>query len=76
MRDRTDDQMDQVARSGKQNIIEGRQASDTSNATEIKLTNVARRVGKNCWRIIAIFCVSGGCRNGARNTLILAGCGI
>src|SRR6266403_675064 len=41
-RDRTNDQMVQAARSGKQNILEGSQASGTSRATEIKLTNVAR----------------------------------
>ncbi len=41
-RDRTYDQMVQAARSGKQNIIEGSQASGTSKQTEIKLTNVAR----------------------------------
>src|SRR5437763_14094451 len=41
-RDRTRDQMVQAARSGKQNILEGSQASGTSKATEIKLTNVAR----------------------------------
>lgn len=41
-RDRTYDQMVQAARSGKQNIIEGSQASGTSKAIEIKLTNVAR----------------------------------
>jgi four helix bundle suffix protein len=41
-RDRTFDQMVQAARSGKQNIIEGSQASGTSKETEIKLTNVAR----------------------------------
>jgi four helix bundle suffix protein len=40
--DRTCDQMIQAARSGKQNIIEGSQASGTSKETEIKLTNVAR----------------------------------
>lgn len=39
---RTRDQMVQAARSGKQNIIEGSQASGTSKETEIKLTNVAR----------------------------------
>jgi four helix bundle suffix protein len=31
-----------VARSGKQNILEGSQASGTSKETELKLTNVAR----------------------------------
>jgi len=41
-RSRTTDQMIQAARSGKQNILEGSQASGTSRETEIKLTNVAR----------------------------------
>ena len=41
-RDRTRDQMVQATRSGKQNIIEGSQASGTSKETEIKLMNVAR----------------------------------
>ncbi len=41
-RDRTYDQMIQAARSGKQNIIEGCQASGTSKETEIKLIGVAR----------------------------------
>ena len=40
--DRTCDQMLQAARSGKQNIVEGSQASGTSKETELKLTNVAR----------------------------------
>jgi four helix bundle suffix protein len=40
--DRTIDQMVQAARSGKQNIAEGSQASGTSKEAEIKLTNVAR----------------------------------
>jgi four helix bundle suffix protein len=40
--DRTYDQMVQAARSGKQNILEGSQASGTSKETEIKLINVAR----------------------------------
>jgi four helix bundle suffix protein len=39
---RTRDQMVQAARSGKQNILEGSQASGTSKETEIKLTSVAR----------------------------------
>ena len=42
MRDRTYDQMIQAARSGKQNIVEGSQASGTSREMEIKLTSVAR----------------------------------
>ena len=41
-RSRTHDQMVQAARSGVQNIAEGSQASATSKATEMKLTNVAR----------------------------------
>lgn len=40
--DRTVDQMVQAARSGKQNIAEGNQASATSAETEIKLTGVAK----------------------------------
>lgn len=39
---RTRDQMEQAARSGKQNIAEGSTASATSKETEIKLTNVAK----------------------------------
>ena len=41
-RNRTHDQMVQAARSGKQNIVEGSQASGTSKETELKLTSVAR----------------------------------
>jgi restriction system protein len=41
-RSRTHDQMVQAARSGRQNIAEGRQASGTSRKTEIKLVGVAR----------------------------------
>ena len=41
-RDRTVGQMVQAARSGKQNILEGSQASGTSKEMEIKLINVAR----------------------------------
>lgn len=40
--DRTVDQMVQAARSGKQNIVEGSEASATSKEMELKLTNVAR----------------------------------
>ena len=39
--DRTYDQMVQAARSGKQNILEGSDASGVSKETEIKLTGVA-----------------------------------
>lgn len=40
--DRTVDQMNQAARSGKQNIVEGSETSMTSSETEVKLINVAR----------------------------------
>lgn len=39
---RTRDQIEQSARSGKQNIAEGSKAAMTSAETEIKLTNVAK----------------------------------
>lgn len=39
---RTRDQIEQAARSGRQNIAEGSAASTTSKQTEIKLTNVAK----------------------------------
>ena len=39
---RTQDQMVQAARSGKQNIVEGNMAAATSGKTELRLTNVAR----------------------------------
>jgi len=41
-RSRTHDQMVQAARSGRQNIAEGSQASGTSKKTELKLLGVAR----------------------------------
>jgi four helix bundle suffix protein len=41
-RSRTQDQMVQAARSGRQNIAEGSQASGTSKKTELKLVGVAR----------------------------------
>jgi four helix bundle suffix protein len=41
-RSRTNDQMVQAARSGKQNIAEGSMASGTSRKTELKLVSVAR----------------------------------
>src|SRR5580765_3634980 len=40
--DRTIDQMIQAARSGKQNISEGSEASGISKEAELKLTGVAR----------------------------------
>jgi four helix bundle suffix protein len=41
-RSRTQDQMVQAARSGRQNIAEGSRASATSSQTELRLVNVAR----------------------------------
>jgi len=41
-RSRTHDQMVQAARSGRQNIAEGSQASGTSKKMELKLVGVAR----------------------------------
>lgn len=41
-RSRTNDQMVQAARNGKQNIAEGSMASGTSKKTELKLVGVAR----------------------------------
>jgi restriction system protein len=41
-RSRTNDQMVQAARSGRQNIAEGSRASATSSQTELRLMNVAR----------------------------------
>ena len=40
--DRTVDQMNMAARSGKQNIVEGCEAALTSSETELKLVNVGR----------------------------------
>ena len=40
--DRTVDQMNMAARSGKQNIVEGSEAAMTSSETEVKLVNVGR----------------------------------
>src|SRR5512138_2781187 len=42
LRSRTHDQMVQAARSGKQNIAEGSQASGTSRKIELKLVGIAR----------------------------------
>ena len=41
-RSRTNDQMVQAARSGRQNIAEGSRAAATSSQTELRLVNVAR----------------------------------
>src|SRR6266566_4799058 len=67
-RDRTYDQMVQAARSGKQNILEGSQASATSKETEIKLTNVARASLEELLKTIATFSGCAAWRSGQRNT--------
>ena len=52
--------MIQSARSGKQNILEGSKAAQTSKEMEIKLTNVGRRQsGGTAATITAITCASG-----------------
>lgn len=61
MRDRTRDQMIQAARSGKQNILEGSEASGTSKESEIKLTGIARASQKellslSLFRPFCLFC--------------------
>jgi hypothetical protein len=48
-RDRTNDQMIQAARSGKQNIAEASMASATSKETEIKLTDSVMEKVKARW---------------------------
>jgi hypothetical protein len=58
-RSRTTDQMVQAARSGKQNIAEGSQASGTSKKIELKLIGIT-----------TIFYVSGGYHSGVKNTPI------
>ncbi|HEX7722906.1 MAG TPA: hypothetical protein VF397_12155 [Pyrinomonadaceae bacterium] len=68
-RDRTNDQMIQAARSGKQNILEGSLASGTSKKTEIKLTNVAEQVWKNCSKIIVTSCAYAACGFGKRTVV-------
>ena len=45
--DRTVDQMNQAARSGKQNIVEGSEAALTSSETEVKLVNVGGQAYRN-----------------------------
>ena len=67
-RSRTNDQMVQAARSGKQNIAEGSMASGTSKKTELKLVGVAARASKNCCSIFKITCGSTSCCSGQRTT--------
>ena len=51
-KDRTFDQMVEVARSGVANIIERSEAAATSKKMELKLTNVA----KNIFYLSGLFC--------------------
>jgi hypothetical protein len=58
---RTNDQMIQAGRSGKQNIVEGSKASGTSKETEIKLFGVAcksRRIATGLLRFPPCACSS------------------
>ena len=66
-RSRTHDQMVQAARSGRQNIAEGSQASGTSRKFELKLVGVAP-ASKNCSWITRIFCGNAGWHCGGRTT--------
>lgn len=52
--DRTVDQMIQAARSGKQNIVEGKEDGMTSMEMELKLLNVARSSFDKTMRTISI----------------------
>jgi len=51
---RTNDQMVQAARSGRQNIAEGSRAAGTSKKSELKLTMWRERVLKSCFLITKI----------------------
>ena len=72
--DRTRGEMIQAARSGKQNIIEGSEASGTSKETEIKLTNVARASQKERLEAIVTSCVNASLRSGRLNLPTLTAC--
>lgn len=63
---RTRDQVEQAARSGKQNIAEGSEASRTSKETEIKLTNVAKASLEELLLDYEDYLVNTICRNGIR----------
>ncbi len=61
-RSRTTDQMVQAARSGKQNILEGSQASGTSKETEIKLKLTHYLLDRQLRRLEQDFLHEGGLR--------------
>lgn len=63
---RTRDQIEQAARSGKQNIAEGSEASRTSKETEIKLTNVAKASLEECCLTMRTICGKTTSGNGTR----------
>ena len=65
--------MVQAARSGKQNIVEGSQASGTSKEMEIKLTNVARASLKNYWRTTVISFAAANWKSGDATTATPSG---
>lgn len=74
-RDRTFDQMVQAARSGKQNIVEGSAASETSKETEIKLTNVARASLEELLEDYRVFFACVVWENGQRKAGLPQDCG-
>lgn len=74
-RSRTHDQMVQAARSGRQNIAEGSQASGTSKKFELKLVSVARASLEELLST-RTFCGSAVWRCGARTILQLKWFGV
>src|SRR5690349_5288905 len=70
-RSRTHYQMVQAARSGRQNIAEGSQASGTSKKTELNWSGWRELVSKNCFSITKTFYDRGACLSGVRITLLL-----
>jgi four helix bundle suffix protein len=64
---RTHDQMIQAARSGKQNILEGSEASGMSKETELKLTSVARASQKELLEDYRDFMRNGGIQEWSRD---------
>ena len=73
-RSRTHDQMVQAARSGRQNIAEGSQASGTSKKFELKLVSVARASLEELLLDYKDFLRQRGSIFGARMILLLKWC--
>jgi len=66
VRSRTHDQMVQAARSGRQNIAEGSQASGTSKKFELKLVGVARASLEELLLDYEDFLRQRGCKSGEK----------